>query len=1404
MKRILAICISALVFSISTSAQTTSPKETINAFLNSNPLHKIYVQTDRQNYMSGDDIFFKAYIVNPGSYAPWMWEHILYVEIYTPKGTLESKQMFLIQDGVASGQITLSQALSWGEYSLVAYTNTLRNYDKNAAFAHKFKILDDTENNANIGFTTEVTHLENGDSVYVNIQLDLDQMNRGEAIAINASMELADESSLESKLSVVAQNKGRIKLFVPKKDMPENPLLQVAVENGNVYINKSIPLQLSIANPDVQFLPEGGNLYAGIKNKVAVKSIDVNGFPMRYTGNVLDNTGKKISSFEAQRDGISFFEITPTANTQYQVEIISQNNDKYKFDLPIAENKGVALSAKLQSDFSYAIQVSPVAEELSSLQCVAYTSKEVYFSKELETNKINNFIIPENTLPVGVSRILIIANGNIPIAERMLFRYPNKTVNVQIDSDKPNYGQRELVRLGLVIPAMNTDFNWAEMALSVTEKDDNPSINSENIFSYLLLNSELKGKIANPGWYVANKTIEKAQALDLVLLTNGWSKFDMSSILASKNEELTFTRDSLIYIKGKLRNNITRIPLNNYNIKANLSKNGKSASVMLTTSSDGNFNLSVPNFYDKYNYNLFIGNKNNQLKDVILEVETPLYSQELDLIKLIQETKFDKKLFGIPNNIPSAQEWKSSNTAHSNLTINSNTKTGINRTPRKDVYFSPGGDTVSLPAVNIVKKKYTNMRASLSLTYGQPDVIIEAAAIRKLAEKQKRYSNIWDLVLDEIPGLRYYEEFLPSKDIASGGNPMERARLLDRAYKNNALILWPDQSSKLGETDAMVLFLFDVSLIYVNNKVTQYIYDLNHIDPKDVIAVEYIDSPGKINYADLMDADMIEPETSYNENAGFKDSKQLVSAYGMKNSIIAITTRPGAGTGSASKGVYSGTLEGFTKYREFYVPNYAQKETMDSVVRDTRKTIYWNPKLKLQVNESKQMSFYSTDSENDMTLVLQGITNTGIPFYATKTLAATPAKPINAEEVTPLEDKSYLAFKNAKPKSKLPKTLHFKIVDKAQKTPVNFASIAIINDSYGQITNADGESELSIRPDFAGLSIFAPGYENIELKSSAIHSDSLLVELSEGGLMPLEAGDTDNGLDLMKVVLRKIDKNYPTNIANTAFYSEKVYLNNWICALNESILTYSCSSTSKGDMESKLEWKKHRSFKTFDYREKLKFEPNHNKNVYVLNSDVVNYRKPFLINDFLDNYDYTIQGKTNIDGKTCYVVHFDQKNNVVKALQKGHLYIDSETYAVVHAKWMLSPKGLDYITYLDLVHSNYNYDLLEANSTLYEAHYNQNADDEWTLLACREILDFTVNRSYSIKFDKTLLVNYSTTTKELTIKNNNFNDLQTLIWLIKTPVYTDDFWRRYIPIKPDQEIIDNMKFLHEETLYMGR
>jgi len=70
---------------------------------------------------------------------------------------------------------------------------------------------------------------------------------------------------------------------------------------------------------------------------------------------------------------------------------------------------------------------------------------------------------------------------------------------------------------------------------------------------------------------------------------------------------------------------------------------------------------------------------------------------------------------------------------------------------------------------------------------------------------------------------------------------------------------------------------------------------------------------------------------------------------------------------------------GIQEDREFYSPEYETEEEINSRMPDYRTLLYWAPQVKSGEYEKKPFSFYTSDLPGKYAVVVQGLTEKGVP-----------------------------------------------------------------------------------------------------------------------------------------------------------------------------------------------------------------------------------------------------------------------------------------------------------------------------------------------------------------------------------------------------------------------------------------
>ncbi len=332
------------------------------------------------------------------------------------------------------------------------------------------------------------------------------------------------------------------------------------LQNGNIELNatqKEIPSQEKIITkrPDINFYPEGGYLINGIQSKVAIKVKDKENRNINIEGNIIDSENNIVSTFKTYKFGLSMISFMPEPNKTYQASIMI-NGKEEKYTLPKALPQGFSLNLQNNGDEIVLKITANHTIGLKNALLVGHQRGKVIFEKFLET-AINTYTIKLNTaeLNSGVTSFTLFNNSGKPVCERLVYiDNPNNNIKINLNNSKASVKTREKVTLEIDLNDKGGNPVSGNLSLTINDLDAiEKNSNNENIKTYLLLNSDLRGHIENPGYFFEKENDSRRRyLLDLVMLTHGWSRFKWNDILYNKNiEKDQYEIEKGLYISGK-------------------------------------------------------------------------------------------------------------------------------------------------------------------------------------------------------------------------------------------------------------------------------------------------------------------------------------------------------------------------------------------------------------------------------------------------------------------------------------------------------------------------------------------------------------------------------------------------------------------------------------------------------------------------------------------------------------------------------------------------------------------------------------------------------------------------------------------------------------------------------------
>lgn len=102
--------------------------------------NKVYIQTDKNVYESGETIFFKAYVFDDAQKGPENLVKNLYVDLIAPDKKVFMQRLLKIESGFAYGDFPVLDTIYTGLFLLRAYTQNMKNAGNDYLFTKEIRI----------------------------------------------------------------------------------------------------------------------------------------------------------------------------------------------------------------------------------------------------------------------------------------------------------------------------------------------------------------------------------------------------------------------------------------------------------------------------------------------------------------------------------------------------------------------------------------------------------------------------------------------------------------------------------------------------------------------------------------------------------------------------------------------------------------------------------------------------------------------------------------------------------------------------------------------------------------------------------------------------------------------------------------------------------------------------------------------------------------------------------------------------------------------------------------------------------------------------------------------------------------------------------------------------------------
>ena len=565
------------------------------------PQEKVYLHLDNTGYFENETMWFKAYVTRTDIGRGTDLSKVLYVELLNQTGDVLQTLKYPIDSlGQAHGEMKLDTILGSGFYEVRAYTRYMTNWGAYAAFSRVIPV-----------FKTP---------------------------------------AIEGDYSDLTIRPIRHKHKLPNNRNTADSLYRYVIADG-------IHTSDFIKTISVQFYPEGGHLVRGKKSRVAMLAVDDNGNPYSGEGFVLNEAGDVLASVQTDTLGRGLFEVTPDGSPlSLQMRNLKKNDRKafQNFDLPETREEGCALSVDAVSDSMLATLQCTDSLCGSLIGYVLMHNGNIFRCDTMRAVPLIEIELGRDSLPGGVSQLTVFDSHGRIWAERLLFRRPEVQSS---DSIRVISKTQRLKPCGKVELELQAQPN-ASLSFSAMDAQTMTNGSQGNMQTWMLLSSEVRGYIHNVGYYFEADDEEHRRSADLLMLTQGWRRYDWELMTGQRDFEKAQPIEDKFYVFGKLNVYRKRNPVDSVRLEVFLyNQEGQSLTGETVTDSLGNYAFELPFMDGEWKMQIYTKKKNKRGKQKRKTYYVGIDRQFSPVPRYItrMETGIERPL--LPNLFVTGQEW---------------------------------------------------------------------------------------------------------------------------------------------------------------------------------------------------------------------------------------------------------------------------------------------------------------------------------------------------------------------------------------------------------------------------------------------------------------------------------------------------------------------------------------------------------------------------------------------------------------------------------------------------------------------------------------------------------------------------------------------------------------------------
>ena len=489
-----------------------------------------HISTDKPIYRTGERVYVRGVVLGANDHVPLTSPQgatgRVSFQIKGPKGETVTSGASAVIDSVVGFSWDIPANQAGGEYT-VRISHPLgdapaeRKFDIRAYRAPRLK--------------SQIVFIRDGygpgDTVTANLHVERAEggVPAGAKVSVAARVDGAETWS--GATTVDGSGNAATSFKLPAAIARGEGVIAMTIEDGGAVetATKTIPILLQTI--DLAIYPEGGDLIAGLPNRVYIEGRTPAHKPADMTGVIVDVSGKQVATFRTEHEGRGRFSFVPRKGEAYSIRVTEPAGIKTNFPLPAIKESGVVISAT--SDVTpkrrnIVVRVAATAGGDYGIALSQHGKEFSFKSISLRPNQVTDVMVSVPRSLDGVIVATVYDDRKTPMAERLLFRQPEHKLKVQVVADRADYvpGDKVTLRVtttddagkpvGAVVGLTVTDSSVLEM---IEKREQAPRLPV-----MVMLENEVKN-LADAHIYLDEGNPKAPLATDLLLGTQGWRRF---------------------------------------------------------------------------------------------------------------------------------------------------------------------------------------------------------------------------------------------------------------------------------------------------------------------------------------------------------------------------------------------------------------------------------------------------------------------------------------------------------------------------------------------------------------------------------------------------------------------------------------------------------------------------------------------------------------------------------------------------------------------------------------------------------------------------------------------------------------------------------------------------------------